>query len=626
MRELLSIILVVAATGACKKGEDAAPATGSAGSAGPATAPGIDPALAVGVEAGGIDPAPDEGPAAVITAATGTVELRRVGEIAFFAVPADTRLYPGDVVRTGETSTATLLVSDESTIELAEVTTLGIATREGSADPASAAAVLAGLARFSVSPRTPGEGAFRVYTPNGVILTRGTVYGVGVSASGGARVGVESGAVDAIGLSALGGTPVRVEAGTAATFTTEGSVVAPTAWPADDWGAWRDEADARAEVPAVFGLHAQAMNSLETNLLETYAELAAVATQVSTFEALAAVSADRGDAVSYSASVDDGGSMIEASFALGGRIEALTWADAAHAELATDLYVRHPDTLAAAWKTAVPHVDAAILWPKRFEVTAAGYLEPVRIQYYVHHPRGREHAPLVGVQVPKFYAGIKLAALDPVRVRSRIKSPVWIAPEIEYRAANRPVWIAAPALDWREKATARTAAPRGEGGWYAPAAAPRAKIYVGANVRGKYESGLAIKGTQSRASLRGGWKVPVGAKVKVDAPDMQAAATARAKVKLRPEPKVVAVKVGGVGGKVQVDTAGIKADVKTNAKTTARTAKDAAVVTGKTAKDAAIVTGKTAKDAAIETGKTAKDAAVETGKSIKEKIKIKLGR
>lgn len=587
MRCLLSVILVVAATGACSKGEDAVPGPGPGGSAAPAKAD-EPPAIAVGVEAGGIEPAADEGPAAVITAATGTVELRRVGEVAFVAVPSDTKLYPGDVVRTGDAASATLLVSDESTIELAEVTTAGIATRDGSADPASAAAVLGGLARFTVSPRTPGEGAFRVYTPGGVILTRGTVYGVGVAASGETRVGIESGAVDVIGISALGGTPVRVEAGNAVVFSTTGTAGAPAAWPADDWGTWRDDTDAAVEVAAVFAAHAAAMQAIEANLLESYGELAGLATQVATFETLAAVSADKGDAVSYKASAADGAAAIEASFALGGRIEALTWADASHAELATDLYVRHPDVLATAWTPAVPHVDAAILWPKRFEVTAAGYLEPVRIQYYVHHPRGRIQAPLVGVTVPKFYAGVDVAPLDPVRVRGRIKSAVWIAPELEYRAANRPVWIATPSLDWRTRATARPAAPRAKVAWYVRVPSPRAKIYVGANVRGKYESRLAIKGTQSRASLRGGWKVPVGAKVKVAAPDMQAAATARAKVKLRAPEKTIAVKVGGVGGKVAVDTGGIKANVKATAKTT-------------------------------------KDAVIDTGKSIKSKIKIRIG-
>ncbi len=588
MRRFLAMVLIVtAASAACKKGEDAAPGPGSSGSGGSAVpAPADSPVTAAGVEPGGIEPAADEGPAAVIVAATGTVEIRRVGEVAFVAVPTDTKLYPGDVVRAGEASSATIVLSDESTIELAEVSTIGVATRDGSADPAQAVGVLAGLARFSVSPRTPGEGAFRVYTPGGVILTRGTVYGVGVAASGESRIGVESGAIDVLGLAALAGTPVRVDGGNAVTLAADGTAAAPAAWPADDWGTWRDDTDAKVDASAALAAHIAAMTTLEASLLDGYAELAGAATQVATFETLAAVSADKGDAVSYSASIPDGAATIEASFALGGRIEALTWANASHGELATDLYVRHPDDLGAAWTPAIPHVDAAILWPKRFEVTAAGYLEPVRIQYYVHHPRGRVQAPLVGVTVPSFYAKVELAPLDPVRVRGRIKSAVWIAPELEYRAANRPVWIATPSLDWRAKV--RPAAPRAKVAWYVRVPAPHAKIYVGANVRGRYESRLAIKGTQSRASLRGGWKVPVGAKVRVGAPDMQAAATARARVKLRAPDTKIAVKVGGVGAKVEVNAGGIKAKVGTKVRTT-------------------------------------KDAVLDKGKSIKAKIKIRLG-
>ena len=74
----------------------------------------------------------------------------------------------------------------------------------------------------------------------------------------------------------------------------------------------------------------------------------------------------------------------------------------------------------------------------------------------------------------------------------------------------------------------------------------------------------------------------------VAAPDMQAAATARAKVKLRAPDTKIAVKVGGVGAKVEVNTGGIKAKVGTTVKTT-------------------------------------KDAVIDKGKSIKSKIRIKLG-
>ena len=149
-----------------------------------------------GVQAGGIQHEDSEGAAGIDSGANGTVEVRRVGETAWAAAKADTKLYPGDTVRTGESSTATVTLADESMIEVAEVSTIAVASRDGTADPASAAAVLGGIARFTVTPRAPGEGPFRVYTSSGVVLTKGTVYGVGVAASGEARVGVESGTVD----------------------------------------------------------------------------------------------------------------------------------------------------------------------------------------------------------------------------------------------------------------------------------------------------------------------------------------------------------------------------------------------------------------------------------------------
>ncbi|MBZ0231287.1 MAG: FecR family protein, partial [Deltaproteobacteria bacterium] len=199
------VCAVLFAAGACNKkneaSQGAAPAEGtataSAGTKAPttATAGAVDP----GIEAGPIEREAGEGPAAVLAAVSGTVEVRRVGETAYQAAAADTPLYPGDQVRTGEQSTATIAMADESVIEVAEVSTVGVASREGGADPASSAAVLAGLARFTVTSRAPGEGAFKVYTPGGVVMTRAE------------PVGVESGAVDVVGLAATAAEPVAVE-------------------------------------------------------------------------------------------------------------------------------------------------------------------------------------------------------------------------------------------------------------------------------------------------------------------------------------------------------------------------------------------------------------------------------
>lgn len=578
---LMTVILGLAVVGACKKGEDTKKDTSTTaktqesggtavkepGKDTPAPAKGGDPVASVGVEAGGIQRDAKEGPAAVITAVKGTVEVRRVGETTFGAAKADTQLYPGDAIRTGDASSATVALADESVVEVAEVTTLGIASREGTADPASSAAVLAGLARFTVTARVPGEGPFRVYTPAGVIVTKGTTYGVGVSASGSARVGVETGSVDVIGLADLAATPIVVEGGSSAVIEANGSIGAPAKWPADDWGVWRDESDAKIEVVATVDAHAQAMADLNAQLLAAYADLDAAADSIATFEANAAIAADKKDTAAYEASLPDGSATIDASFSLAGQIEFLTWANYSHAVLATDLYVRHPDVVVT-WDVVAPRVDAAILWPKRYEVTAAAYFEPLRFQYYVHHPVGRLHAPLVGVTVPTFYATVQPPAIDVDRVRGRVKTKIWMAPEVRYTAGVRPVWISAPNASWRANIKTVSPAPfRASGGWYARPPEMKSKFYVGANVKGKFDSKLKVNAPAPRASLTAAWKIPVGMKIKVGAPDLSAAANARAKFKVGAGMNAgmgggADVK-GKVGGKLNVQAPEVRApDVK----------------------------------------------------------------
>ncbi|MBA3456020.1 MAG: FecR domain-containing protein, partial [Deltaproteobacteria bacterium] len=356
----MTILLAALGMGACKKGDESKqepiaskatePGAMAKDKAGAPPKGATDSASSAGVAAGGIQRDDKEGPAAVVTSVKGTVELRRVGETTFAAAKDDTKLYSGDQLRTGESSTATVALADQSVMEVAEVSTVAIASRESTADPASGAAVLSGLARFTVTPRAPGEGAFRVYTTAGVVVTRGTVYGVGVAASGEVRVGVEAGMVDLFGLSAFDAEPVVVNGGSAATFEANGTVGGASPWPVDDWGTWRDERDAKLEISATVGAHADAMAALEASLIAAYADLDAAADSVATFEATASVAADKGDTATYTTSLPDGAASIEASFSLGMRLEALTWAYASRAALAPEIYVRHPDVATAQWE------------------------------------------------------------------------------------------------------------------------------------------------------------------------------------------------------------------------------------------------------------------------------------
>lgn len=498
-----------------------------------------DATAGAGVQAGGIQHDDQEGAAAVIASVSGTVEVRRVGEIAWTAAQADEKLYPGDEVRTADASTATIAVADESVIEVAEVSTVAIGSRDGTADPGSSAAVLGGLARFTVTPRAPGEGAFRVYTSSGVVLTRGTVYGVGVAANGQARVGVESGTVDVIGLAALDAAPVAVEKTSQVVIAADGTVGAPAPWPADDWGTWRDDSDAKLDIVATVDMHGDWLARLNQLLIDGYADLQATADSAATFEVTAATSAEKNDVPAYTAAQPDGAATIDASFSLGGRLEALTWAYASRAQLATDLYVRHPKECEAKWQVVGPRVDAAILWPKRYDVTAVAYLEPLRSQYYVHHPRGRAHAQLVGITVPEFYAQVDPPEIDPAVVRAKVKGAVWIAPDLSYRPSPRPIWVAAPAPSWNAKVKVAAAPPRAKVAWYVRPPALKATAIVGTNVTGAWNSKLDVRPPQPWGDLRASWKVPVGVKIKVGAPDLTAAANARAKVKLDPRGRVV---------------------------------------------------------------------------------------
>jgi len=483
-----------------------------------------------GVQAGGIERTADEGSAAMIASATGTVEVRRVGETTWTAAKADTKLYAGDIVRTSDQSAATIMLADQSTIELAETSEVGIASRDGSADPGSSAAVMAGLARFSVTPRSPGEGAFRVYTPTAIVLTMGTTYGVGVAASGEARVGVETGSVEVIGVTALDAAPVAVDTSTQVIVAADGKVGAASAWATDDWGMWRDEVDAKADYNMTIKAHGDAMAELDTALAATYTELSANADAAATFEATAATSAEKNDTAAYTAAQADGAATIDASFALAGRIEALTWAYAGHAALATEIYMRHPETQAS-WEVVMPKVDAAVLWPKRFEVTATAFWQPLRTQYYVHHPRGRMHAKLVGITVPAFYATVEPQPLEPATVRAKVKGQIWIAPQLAYKPSPRPVWVAAPAANWNASAKVMVAPPRAKVAWYVRPATLKATTFIGTPVKAAWQSKLTVGAPQPRAALAGSWKVAIGTKIKVPAPDLDAAAKARATAK-----------------------------------------------------------------------------------------------
>jgi hypothetical protein len=109
MRTQLGLIVLSAAValGACGKSEDKKSDPAKTTKTDPGKTPASDPSKpdgdkplvasadpigATGVEAGGLEREADEGPAAVLTAMTGTVEVRRVGETEYAAATKDDAL------------------------------------------------------------------------------------------------------------------------------------------------------------------------------------------------------------------------------------------------------------------------------------------------------------------------------------------------------------------------------------------------------------------------------------------------------------------------------------------------------------------------------------------------------
>jgi hypothetical protein len=225
----------------------------------------------------------------------------------------------------------------------------------------------------------------------------------------------------------------------------------------------------------------------------------------------------------------------------------------------------------------LPQVDAAVLWPKRFEITTVGYLEPLRVQYYVHHPRGRLHAALVGVTVPEFYAQIEPPTLEPAKIRGRVEARIWIAPDVTYHASTRVVWIAAPAASWRARATFEPARFRGGASWYVRPPTLRATAIVGAAIGGTYTSSLEVRRPEPRVSLRTRWSIPIGMKIKVSPPNLDAAAKARAQIKLDANGRFdhrVGAHAGVAVPSIDVKTPSV--DVKVKVKASGKAAVDAA--------------------------------------------------
>ncbi len=471
------------------KGVAGEPAAKAAGDAAKDDAPAqpaasgdaVDPeslAEKIGVEPGPIAYDKDEGAAAVVASAKGVVEVRRVGNETWEETKAEAQLHAGDQIRAADGGQVNVTLVNETAIEVAEQSAIAIGSRDATADPASSAAVLYGVARFSVADRAPGEGPFLVFTPGGVVATKGTVYTVGVAASGITRVGVEDGEVEVAGSAKLDA-PVALTSGKVILVEADGDLGAPA--PAGDvnWGAWRDDAEAKLEVKAAADYHAKRAAALEVELAAAYAELETQTAAAAEAEAdiEAAEQADSTEA--YEAAAPEMGGAVDASFALSLRLQYLSNAMLGHAYVADALYIRHPEAVAVI-DPVRPRLAGAVLWNKKYHAVADLHVQPLRAYYYLHHPVGRAHAQLVAYPIPPFYARVKLG-YEPPRISSRVKVHVYRPPIVHPSVrVRRTVFWRAPRIGWYAGVKARVRPAPARVHWYVRPRAPRARMVFGA--------------------------------------------------------------------------------------------------------------------------------------------------
>jgi hypothetical protein len=388
-----------------------------------------------------------ETPEGVITEAKGTVEVRRRGTEDFKAAEKEEKVFAGDAVRVGKEGGATVALWDNSSLDLTPETAVAFAASDAIKDPAPAVTVLSGAVRLDVNPRTEGQGPLVVYTPSSVVSVQGTSLVIGVALSGAMRVAVETGKVDVTAVAKTDGPPVVVEAGKVVVVP-RGKVPEPAvAYNADQggWDAWMDaEEKAAAEKAEDTAKEAvDAVDEAKEDADKLDAADDKTAGEADKLQAQATDAEKANDPKAYQTvqpQIEDNLEAQDLVFNQRRLVEARMMANAYL------LYAMHR-RLQAAGGDVPPEVMAAIRshhdrssraaamrW-QLAEKRRAAYvnrLDKVRKVYYYHTPTGRQMAPKLKVQLPKFYAKV---VVKPRARRAPVAIVGWTRPVIA-----RPVY------------------------------------------------------------------------------------------------------------------------------------------------------------------------------------------
>jgi hypothetical protein len=489
-RLALTLVGVALAAG-CQKPDFVPPPSPAASAPAPAPQPAIHIDLGSLTSRVGAKPGEltykDTGPEAAVMSNQGTAAVRRVGTDRFIEAPQKATLFPGDLFWVGPHSIATLALSDNTVVQLAEETAVVVGNRAIASDPAASLGVLCGVARFSISPRARGEGAFLATAGPVVVGAKGTAFGVSVSAGGFVRVGVEHGEVDVAGPNALD-KPQPLESGQSVVVDAAGAFGKVEPFKADDWGAWRYAVETRTKLEDAARLHANRLVGTESRLDVDYLALQKLATVASALvwqaaiggksgrddaallqkleeaAALAGQPIGKGKSGDYKATALERAAAIEAVYRLAGEIARETNAALSDGLILSQLYMRHPREVADQIAEFGQEITAAVLYGKKLQLVAAIFLSPLRSAYYTHTPRGRAAAASLELP-PSAFAAIKLPPVPAGEIGKRLARPTYAPPHVESTTRGHPVWTRAPKVGWNERLTVQPVPPR-QGAWY----------------------------------------------------------------------------------------------------------------------------------------------------------------
>ena len=175
----------------------------------------------------------DEG---IFDQVSGRVTVQRL-DGGLLAAKAGDLIEGGEIVETGPSSSARILLPDQSVIELKENTRIEV--NDSRANVRGVSSVLLYLGRLwgNIAQSPDGETSFEVVTSSAVAGVRGTVFSAGVGLDGATRIGVEQGEVEVQGEA---GSPVLVKAGqeTSIDLGAKPQALSPYQKSEDQWRQW----------------------------------------------------------------------------------------------------------------------------------------------------------------------------------------------------------------------------------------------------------------------------------------------------------------------------------------------------------------------------------------------------